>query len=373
MSAAEWWKKPGTVRITNGPIRTITEPKATHRTIGQDAQVIEFLLPLPTFILDPQPWDPLRCSFGDTLVFVQKPFTSMKPCEPDGRLGNESVDAFCTVLRMATPFEPTKNYPKPADLWPLVTSLLSWMRVKARHYWIMHGQDGFGFSYRGSVLDQRGTRVGLQNFMTYGRSVIVRPLSREIWSSLEFEVSEKCDVPAAESLFCDALVSAITGEALKAALELGVAAEVGLTRLLADAANQAPTNPAKRKFIANGEWDKFTDKLDHWPGRLGMQSPKSFKAENISKHWIDEVKELYRYRGSVAHSGRTQMKKNIAVYIHATNALLGYCREQREQTSLPIYTYPAGISAFQQIEAVTDAVLSSESPMVFADLGQGRS
>ncbi|HEY5177966.1 MAG TPA: hypothetical protein VII95_20615 [Terriglobales bacterium] len=358
--------EPGKIRLTNGPIRTVTQP-IIQKSAGGDGQVVEFLIPVPTLILDSLPWKPVKCMVGGLPSFVEKPLSSMLPSYPDARIGNESADAYCTILRVGTPEGLTERYPTPADLWPTIVSLLSWMRVKARHYWMMHGQSPFGLDYRGSILNQRGNQTGLQNFSTYGRSVIVRPLTEGIWYSLEAEMCSGADIPVSEALFCDALVSAVTGAELKSVLELGVAAEVAITQLLSDVAGTPPTNPEKRKFLAKGEWDSFKEKMEKWPSKLGLQSAKSFKIEAASKDWTEHVKELYRYRGSVAHSGRIRLTKNIAVYIHATNALLHYCREQRRRADLNTYSFPAGNSPFHQIEAVSDGVISCTSETVYGE------
>lgn len=57
--------------------------------------------------------------------------------------------------------------------------------------------------------------------------------------------------PIVESLFCDALLSVVTGEELKAVLELGVSAETAITELLLKTADIPPATPKKRKFLAN--------------------------------------------------------------------------------------------------------------------------
>ncbi|MBZ5628640.1 MAG: hypothetical protein LAO06_07220 [Acidobacteriia bacterium] len=292
----------------------------------------------------------------------------MKGFEADGRLGTETPDAYCTLLRVACEFDNSRPYPEPRELWAQVKSVLEWVRVKARHYWVLHGQTGFGSVSRGSVLSQHGKKIQMSNFATYVPVVIVKPLSQELWQTISDDLATGIEPPVCEALFCDALLSAAAGEDLNAVLQLGVAAEIAITRLLMDAAGMPPTNPQKRKFLANGDWDKFHVKLEDWPSKLGLQSAKSFHPKGVMKDWVDVVKQLYRFRGAVAHSGRiplTLLIKDIASYAFATNALIRYCREQRTRLGVPVYSYPAGQLPFDQLDAFTDVVLDSvASPAV---------
>lgn len=365
----QFWNDPAEIPLANGPMRTVTQAVTLMYRLTEDMQMIEFMLPFPVYIKDPQPWPPIKCTIKGTPLLIQKPLMSMNASEPNFRIGNEAADAYCTVLQVATLFAPNVVYPLPEEVWQIIQCFLAWMRIKACHYWLLHGQTGFGSAFRGSVILQTGKRIGIRNFSVYGQSVVVRPLSREIWLTLQNEICSAEEIPVYESLFCDALVSIVAGERLKAVLELGVAAETAITQLLSDAANGAPTTPAKRKFVQKGERDSFYEKLNNWPGRLGLGSPVAFVGKHISKTWIDEVKELYRYRGGVAHSGRSSPAKHVASYMHATNALLGYCRQQRERHGLRLYSYPTGQTPYDQIMAFTDVKVSSETNTVYSDLG----
>jgi hypothetical protein len=356
------WVDPNHIPLSNGPMRTITGPARVQFNLGGDAQVAEFLLPFPMHIVDPQPWRMVQGALQGRPIFFEKPLVCMKGVEVDGRLGNETPDAYCTIVRIRCEFDAAKAYPPPRQLWDLLSLLLRWIRIKARHYWVLHGQTGFASAFRGSVLLQHGNQIEMNNFAEYGQSVIVRPLSQGIWNSIDSELASGTEHPASEELFCDALSSATAGEDIKAILQLGVAAEVAITRLLTDVASSSPTTREKRKFLSHGERDFFYVKLDEWPGKLGLKPAKSFTPKGVMKDWIDVVKELYRFRGAVAHSGRVQQGaaiKHIASYVFATSALLWYCRDQTEQLGVPVYSYPAGEKPFDQVLVFTDAVIDS--------------
>jgi len=243
--------------LSNLPMRTITGPGRVRVNFDADVRVVEFLLPFPMHILDTGGWEPVNTPFNGRTISFEKPFVSKKGFEPDGRLGNESLDVYCTVLRVSCKFDPGLPYPEPTELWPLVNTLVAWIRVKARHYWLLSGQNGFGSVYRGSVLTQRGNQIQMSNFGTYIPVVIVRPLSRLVWLSIANELSGGKSVPPSEALFCDALASAAAADDIKAILQLGVAAEIAITELLIDVADISPTTKNKRKFAANGERDSF--------------------------------------------------------------------------------------------------------------------
>ena len=184
-----------------------------------------------------------------------------------------SPDAFCSIVRAGCKHQPNAAaYPKPGEVWSLVEVLLSWIRVKARHYWLLHGHTGFGALYRGSVMSQEGRQIAQRNFVSYGRILIVRPLDEPLWLSIRNELTSGAEVPVSDSVFCDALFSAVAGDEMKALLELGVAAEIEITQLLVNVSQTPPHTPKKREFITDrGDWDGFGKKLQDWPQELGLQ------------------------------------------------------------------------------------------------------
>ncbi|HKZ52434.1 MAG TPA: hypothetical protein VJ085_04045, partial [Candidatus Acidoferrales bacterium] len=172
---------------------------------------------------------------------------------------------------------------------------------------------------------QYGNRIDQRNFATYGPNLVVRPLSRELWNTLSDEVARQCEPPVSESIFCDGLVSLVAGDQLKALLELGVACEIELTRLLDDVARIPPDLAAKSEYIEReSPWPKFSEKLEVWPEKLGLERSEVFTLPGLPRDWVDTVKDLYKLRNSVAHSGKlisTASSTSVSMYLFAANAL----------------------------------------------------
>jgi hypothetical protein len=340
---------------------------------AEDGQLIEFLLPFPMHIVDDRQWATLACEVGGRPVFIQKPTPIIQPYEPPDRIGNEAPDAFCSIIRVGCKHDPHAGYLKPAEAWPLVEALLGWIRVKGRHYWLLHGEAGFGALYRGSSMWQKGKMTTQQNFASYGRTLIVRPLDEELWLSIRSEMTSGAEVPLSEFVFCDALISAVAGDEMKALLELGVAAEIEITQLLLSASRTPPDTPRKREFITNeGDWDRFGDKLENWPQKLGLQEAASFNQAGTFEDWVPFVKELYRFRNSIAHSGKPRpgmTARNVSAYIFATNALFAYCRQQRTLAGIPDYSYPTSRTPYDQLVALKDGEMYGETSVTVANQG----
>jgi hypothetical protein len=181
-------------------------------------------------------------------------------------IGNEPPDTFCSILRVGCTHNPSLPYPSAGDLWPLVERLCEWIRIKCRHYWLLHGQAGFSATLHASVLTQQANTISQKNVVCYGQTLIVLSLDLNLWQSIEAELLANIAPPVSEALFCDALISAFGGDEIKAVLELGVAAEVEITDLLSNAVNTAPITAAKKKFIK--QQPRFAPKLLEWPQKV---------------------------------------------------------------------------------------------------------
>ena len=361
------WSDPTKLPMSNGPLGQTTPPAVPQFRLDANGQLVEFLVSFPIHIVDDQPWAPLQCKFGERLAFIQKPLSIMHGYGPPGRIGNEVPDAFCSIIRAhSLPDATQRNYPTQSELWPIIQRLLTWMRVKARHYWLLHGHAGFDTLYRGSVMNQDESQIAQRNFATYGRNLIVRPLEQDLWLTFVNELNTDAEPPVSESIFCDALISAVAGDEVKAVLELGVAVEIEITQLLTDVSRTLPRTAQKGKFAAKGERDKFFEKLAVWPQKLGLDEAKSFDPTGNFKQWFDLVRELYKLRGKVAHSGKLSSTAGHSAldYLMATNVLFDYCREQRRGAGVPIYSYPATRRPFQQIVLFNTGELSAETNTV---------
>ena len=361
------WDDPKNPPLSNGPLTQVTPPTVPQFRLAANGQLIEFLLSFPMHIVDAQPWSPLECKLGSQLISIEKPASMMHGYTPPGRIGNEVPDAFCSIIRVHSLQDTAQqNYPKPNEVWPIVERLLVWMRVKARHYWLLHGHSGFDTLYRGSVLTQEPPQMSQRNFATYGRNLIVRPLAQDLWLTLRQEIDSNAEPPVSESIFCDALISAVAGDEVKAVLELGVAVEIEITQLLTDVSKAAPKTPQKVKFANKGERDRFPEKFAVWPQKLGLPSVQNFDPTGKFSSWSDLVRELYRFRNNVAHSGKLRPTTGHTAinYLMAANMLFDYCREQRRAVGIPIYSYPGTRRPFEQIVLFKDGVVSGETNTV---------
>jgi hypothetical protein len=363
------WENPQHVPLSNGSMKIVTPPATISFRLRNDGKLTEFLLPYPTHIIDDRLWGTLECELGGFPVSIEKPVPIVEPYEPKGRIGNESPDALASIIRVGCKRKPgAYDCPKPGQVWGLVEAMLGWIRVKARHYWLLHGHSGLGALYRGSALSQEGKQIAQQNFASYGRMLIVRPLDESLWLSIRNELSSGREIPVSDSIFCDALFSAVTGDEMKALLELGVAAEIEITQLLVKASQTSPTTPKKRAFVANrGDWNRFSKKLGDWPQELGLQEAAMFKPPGIFKDWVNVIRELYDLRNSIAHSGKLRAgatAQNVSAYIFATNALFAYCREQRARAGISDYSYPVTAAPYGQIVAFKEGEMYGETRAV---------
>ncbi len=195
--------------------------------------------------------------------------------------------------------------------------------------------------------------------------MIVRPLTQDIWLSLRQELQDAVEVRLADSLYCDALLSIVAGDRLKALVEAGVAAEVAVTQLLLAVSHSAPDSPAKREFRdKHGGYHRFEEKLCDWPRRLGLDAAETFKIQGMPTGWVSTARELYKLRNGVAHQGSPKVSAGaggIRSSIFAINTLIEYCRTQRAKVGLEEYTMPTGVTPFSQTLALHDACIAAES------------
>lgn len=339
------------VPMLNGLARGVTPP-ASRPVMLANQRIFEFLVPYPLLMVDRADWPNLRFQIESASVEVTKPIVAFGALEAAGRLGNEAPEAYCTILRVTTS---DSKSPSSESLWSVVESALAWIRVRSRQYWLLHGSTGYGASFRGSIL-QNGS---MSNFAGFGATILVRPFTKEMWLSIEGDLTHSDTPPVSESIFCDGLLSAVAGDETKALLELGVACEIELTQLLAAAANAGPSTPDKTDYLTNeGDWDPFKTKFKKWPQRLGLDDVASHPTAGIPSNWPDLVLELYRLRGGVAHSGKKKFSgASVQSYVFAANALFSYSLAQKTRLGLPHYALGANENPIDQVIGYRDNTL----------------
>lgn len=355
------WSNLSHEPLSNGPIRVVTGPVQAKFALDSDRWEMEYLLPFPFHTVDPSPWNPLQFEWKGTPVTIHRPVPTFGHQLAIGQSGNEEFDAYCTMVRVGHPNDVELS----ADEgWRIAKRLLEWVRVKCRHYWLLHGINGFGAAYRGTLFTRQDSRITQQNLAMYGPNVIVNPLTREIWETLAKEMEEGSEPPIEDALYCDALLSIVAGNLTKALLEAGVAVEVALTRLLVDVAASQPSTPGKKSFLRDqGDRNSFGKKLTQWTRTLGLDPIDAFTASNAASDWLVKIKALYQLRNGVAHGGTAANADNLAVIQHmfAANALLEYVRVQRLKLGLSTYAMPAGTTPAEQIRLCHNAHISASS------------
>lgn len=319
-------------------------------------------------ITDRSAWDVLLDTTGNVEVRVEKPIVAPIEAAAPGTFSNDAPDMFCTIVRVLVP----GNLGSPSiekDTYRIVESMLQWLRILARQYWLLHGSTGVSAFYRGTVFCSSGDTLSQQNFASYDRTVLVQPLSREIWDSVRSNAAAHRSIPVSESIFCDALMSIASRDDVKGLVELGLAAEIELTRLL-EAVALNRTDLAASDFLERKRrrQDKFQWKLEDSSVALGLEDPGKFQIVGGPPNWKDKLLLLYKFRGSVAHSGRAVVDDGngtrpvtdpeISDFIFAVEALLHWSAAQRRQRSLMEYD-----SSFSQF---------SDRPIVGASTPQGQ-
>jgi hypothetical protein len=362
MSENTVWGAPEQAFLTNGGIRIVDAPVVPQYMPDSDGEVIEYLLSFPMHIVDHLDWKPIEYIADGVFISIQRPIAISTPYRPEMRFGNEGVEAFCSIVRLKTPPGVGLGY---HEGWKIVERLLDWIRVKCRHYWLFHGSAGIGALYRGTVFMREGRKLKLQNMASYAPGVVVRPLTEELWLSIREELVSSAEVPLADTIYCDALLSVAGRNEMKALLEAGVAAEVAITQLLVEASSMEPDSQSKAEFrVTDGDYLPFKKKLTEWPQRLGLESPTDFTFPGMPSAWVQKVQELYRLRNGVAHAGKLKSTKSstyVGAYIFAANALLEYCRAQRFRVGLRNYSLPPGSNAFEQTLVCHSGFMTADS------------
>jgi|ERR1017187_1330300 hypothetical protein len=355
------WNNPSYEPLSNGPIRVVTGPAQARFALDSDRWEMEYLLPVPFHALDPSPWDPLSFTLRGIPITVYRPVGTLGRHQAAGQTGNEEVDSYCTIIRLSRPNDVELS---PDEGWRIVRQLLEWIRVKCRHYWLLHGINGFGAAYRGTLFTRENNRTTQQNLAMYGPNVIVNPLTREIWKTLAKELEEGSEPPIEDALYCDSLLSIVAGNLTKALLEAGVALEVALTRLLVDVAGSQPSTPAKKNFIRKqGDRDSSGKKLAEWTRALALDPIEAFIFPDAPPDWLAQVRILYQMRNGVAHGGAAGSVGYIEVVRHmfAANALLEYVRTQRLKLGLKTYSMPTGATPARQLRLCHEGCISTSS------------
>lgn len=360
MSVDLRWDDSNKMPLSNGPITFRTPPSLPRLCLPSNGTRVSFQLSYPIHIIDDAPWRPIQVSISGRPITINKPvvvtsgvLTELDTESPDMYWTNLTVD--CGDFGALTP----------TNGWEVVHSLLGWLRIKCRHYWLLHGSTGFGSRYRTTIYERADLHISQQNSVGYGSNVIVRPLTREIWESSELELSSNAVKPLSDSLYCDALLSLAAGDIAKAVVEAAVATEVAITQLLIDVAHQLPSTQPKAEFLERerqGKYARFGEKMKDWPQKMGLPATSTYRPSGFPPSWLTDAEFLYRERNLVAHSGMVSNLTGgptLSQMVFAANATLQYCREQRLELGLTVFDMPEGQTPFGQTLCFTDGGFAS--------------
>jgi len=308
-----------------------------------EGQLFEFLLPYPINIFDDAEWPALSIQRNDINVHLLKPISlQVSPKEPVSA-GNEAPDLFSTNFR-AVVLRTAPRYPiKHVEVFPIIREALQWIRVLSRQYWIGTGTAGMAAAYRGSAYRVEPPTVAQMNYAGYGQTVQVRPLKLDSWHQVRSCVEAQFPVPPAESIFCDALSSFVSGDPVRSVIELGISAEIELTNLLDDVAALRPNAAATIRYLdlKRKHRDHFRTKLLRVSTAFGLDDPTNYSAPNTQSNWAELLQKLYGFRNKAAHEGRCLIEDKtlhttrplntgeLQSFVFAVEAMFNWARQQR--------------------------------------------
>jgi hypothetical protein len=313
-----------------------------------EGQLFEFLLPYPINIFDDAEWPALSIQRGDVQVHLLKPISLQVSPKEAVSAGNEAPDLFSTNFRVLV-LRTAPRYPvKHVHVFPIVRETLQWIRVLSRQYWIGTGTAGIAAAYRGSAFRVEPPAVAQMNYAGYEQTVQVRSLKLDSWHQVRSCVEAQIPVPPAESIFCDALSSFVSGDPVRSVIELGISAEIELTNLLDDIAALKPSDAASTDYInlRRVRKDFFSTKLLKVAKAFGLDDPKSYSVLNMQPNWAELLQTLYGFRNKAAHEGRCLVEDKtshttrplntgeLQLFVFAVEALFNWARQQRRTLGL---------------------------------------
>ena len=188
-------------------------------------------------------------------------------------------------------------------------SLLSWMRVYSRQYWIGY-TESIARITRGSIQFKKETEsqvlggFRVQRGFQYGS-----PLRGEQWSSIGQKLASG-ELPDADQLiFCDALLDVAQGDMPQAVISLGISCEIAVNALIDDVLMSM--GPGVHGLFEKYGRYTFDEGISKMIAQLGGQRFKDFVPPpaddanptnlQIAKDAASRVSTLYRNRGRAAH------------------------------------------------------------------------
>jgi hypothetical protein len=329
----------------NGLPRMTTPPDVPAKPMSEHGQLFEFLFPYPIHIFDSTDWPPLRIVQDGTEIYLLKPISTPVTATEQLAVGNESPDLYCSNVR-AVVLKTFQGFPATHErVFEIVRDALQWMRVMSRQFWIGTGASGVAAASRGSAFSVDGDFVTQMNYALYGSTVLVRALPFRFWEPLGQCVSSGAPVPVSESIYCDALASFASGDSVRCLVELGVAVEIELTKLLDQIAAANPNADGVAKYHREKRELTFKARLLTATAWLHATNPKQFVIPNMPADWADQILSLYKFRSTAVHEGRAVIESetgprplaagDLQSFIFSTEVLYRWSSAQRLKFRLP--------------------------------------
>lgn len=340
---------PDFLQLANGGLKITTPPFPPRIVFEDDGQLVEYVFPFPIYLEDAGTWPPVRINVGGKTAQIQKPIAACLSVPLQQTLGNDSMALHYTIVRAFVPHPPIPEY----LIYQQLVKCLEWLRILGRQYWIFHGSIGRSPFCNAACFETNSARHSQTNIVHAGQTVIIKPLTKTVWESIEQQISANCVLPVAESIYCDALISTSLQDDVKALTELGMAAEIELTQLHEDILPTADPHDASeyaKQQKKNG--DRFEWKFKDGSQLLKMSDAGQFVPIDGPSGWSSDLLALYRSRNKAIHLGRaivvdkaTKSESNMnrgefIPYIFAMEAFFSWIQENRTSRSLERYKYP---------------------------------
>ena len=289
----------------------------------------EFIVSSGIYLSDIAPWNPLAATRNGVAMQIQKPFAGQQMVRVGGTVGNEGIDLHYTVVSVDLEAEDGKPNPDWSIPFQLVVECLDWIRILGRQYLVSTLNSGTYNVARGSIISGGRKYV---NFGAIQPSIVVAPLSREMWERIGNEIAS-CNAPGIpDSMLCDAMVKLHERDFSQAVTLLGVTAELELNSFIADLLSRQSETSRK---LYNEKKFRFDEKLKNV---LQILEAESYRKHNDRFEGL--LLKLYELRGQAVHRAKCTLDGveigfgHVAAFIYAVEDFLRWTKGQRKRLGL---------------------------------------
>ena len=289
----------------------------------------EFIVPSGIYLSDIAPWNSLAVTRNGVGMQIRKPLAGQQVVRVGGTVGNEGVDLHYSVMNVDLEAEDDRQNPDWSVPFQLVVECLDWIRILGRQYLVSTLNSGSYSLARGSIISGGRKYV---NFGAIQPSIVVAPLSREMWERIGNEIAS-CNAPGIpDSMLCDAMVKLHEGDFLQAVTLLGVTAELELNSFIADLLT-LQSESLRKLYDEKGY--KFHKKLKDVLEALGAESYHDHNAQ-----FAGQLIKIYEFRGQAVHRAKCTIDGvevgfgHVARFIYVVEDFLRWTKGQRKRLGL---------------------------------------